>query len=260
MPSFGLCQLKCSNSWTWKTERISYYNAWEHQDMWHFLKKNFSQERGCTLGSHPGSTPGDLLLVIPDLGRLCKTWLRQQKWLPYFIFHISFPFSIFQPGFHRLQDITPCKQDSCPCSRQCHGWVRGLSIWLFAMGSLGKKGGKKQELPEIWINIEESEVTWVFTLVPTKAAGETFLSNPHLKGGRRALHQQGQFDGIVLMCQEPWCHEISIQGLVNVWLIFCVWRGKGESAAALSEGLPASQQLEGYFFLLGRSTCRRMCP
>lgn len=124
--------------------------------------------------------------------------------------------SIFQPGFHRLQDNIPCKQDSCLCFRQCHsefvGWAFGFSLW----GVWKKKGEKRQEFPEIWINVWESEVTQVLILVPTKAAGETFLSNPHLKAQRRALHQQGQLDGVILWCQEPWCHEIFIQGLINV--------------------------------------------
>lgn len=41
-----------------------------------FLRKT---EKGCILENQPGSTLGSLLLTVPDLGRLHKTWLRQQR-------------------------------------------------------------------------------------------------------------------------------------------------------------------------------------
>lgn len=107
--------------------------------MLHFLEKNFYQEKGCMLGSHPGSTSGDLFLVIPDMGRLCKTWLRQQR----DGFHISAWFSQTAGGQHHMQAGFLFLLQTTPW------WVCGLVLWLFVMGSLEKR----QELPEIWINV-----------------------------------------------------------------------------------------------------------
>lgn len=47
---------------------------------WFFLRKTFTLEKGCISERHPGPTiSGELLLVIPDLGSLHKTWFRQQR-------------------------------------------------------------------------------------------------------------------------------------------------------------------------------------
>lgn len=95
-------------------------------------------------------------------------------------------------------------------------------------------------------------MTWVLNSVPTKAAGEIFLSNPYLKDERRVLQKKGQFDGAMLWCQEPWCRETFIQGLVTTLTSVC---GKRESAAAL-ECLLARQQPDVLLLPAGKKRMR----
>lgn len=116
-----------------------------------------------------------------------------------------------QPGFLSLLWTTQCQ-------------VRGLVFWLFALGSLGKAAIAPKDLDHCMgvcsglalDTLQVCCVNWRFNSAPTEAAGETLVSVPHLQSGRRALHKQGWMWWSNVLCQEPWCHENFVKGLINV--------------------------------------------
>lgn len=116
--------------------------------------------------------------------------------------------SILQPSFHRLQDNMPCKQNSSLCFRQLHGEFVGWSFDFLLWGARKKR----QEFPE--------GLKWPEHLVwfPPKLLVKLFFPTLTWKMGKS---KQGEFDGVMPCCQELWCHETLIQGLVNALTSVC---------------------------------------
>lgn len=179
---------------------------WEHLDILFFLRKTFTLEKGCISESHPGLTiSGELLLVIPDLGSLHKTWFRQQR----DGFCISPQFLQTAGGQH------PVQARFLSLIRTTQWWVCGLVLWPFGMEGFGKGARAPKDLDH-YIEVCSLLVlgalhvccgTWGLSSASTKAAGETLLSVPHLSGGRRALHKQGQIwwgNAVVSGALVPW--------------------------------------------------------